>query len=172
MAPLGMTITNCSVTGSSANSKKKEIEMRNYIPKTQTIDPERGNCLLLYTDKVRPLTRLPDNEFLVTMRALCRWFIGKISFDEALLEISDKCKNGLLCDLVESIMSAQQRHVQKYIANCEKRKRRSERNAPCIGVMPPETRGESSRPISPHLAPTRPEAPRGDSSRDEANNYN
>lgn len=167
-----MTIANGSVTGSSAISKNREIEMRNYIPKTQTIDPERGNCLLLYTDKVRPLTRLPDNEFLVTMRALCRWFIGKISFDEALLEISDKCKNGLLCDLVESIMSAQQRHVQKYIANCEKRKRRSERNAPCIGVMPPETRGESSRPISPHLAPTRPEAPRGDSSRDEANNYN
>lgn len=142
---------------------KKMRKMKKYITKTESIDPERGNCLLLYTDKVRPLTKLTDNELGITMRALLLWFIGKITVDEALGEITEKCKNGLLSDIVESIITAQQRHVQKYLAECERKKWRRERNAPCFGVMPHvETGGKMSCL----------ESPRVYSSEDKTNNYN
>ena len=126
--------------------------MGKYISKTEGVDPERGSCLMLYPEKVEALADLPDSEFVVAIRCLFLWFIGRMAKEDALAEIGVKCKNKLLSNIMRMIFDGQTRYATAYIEKCNRKKHRTERNAPCYGIFggSQPTKGEISHLESAH----------------------
>lgn len=107
--------------------------MAKYISKTEGVDPERGSCLMLYPEKVEALADLPDSEFVVAIRCLFLWFIGRMAKEDALAEIGVKCKNKLLSNIMRMIFDGQTRYQPPTSKNATERSTGRSETPPVMG---------------------------------------
>lgn len=101
--------------------------MGKYERIIDSIDHERGNCLMLYKDNVGLLRPLGEETELKAIRALLEWFMGKDK-EEALSGLGKSQDGRIAASIVSMLIEKQMRTAKKYVDSCIKKQRRSERN--------------------------------------------
>lgn len=96
--------------------------MKRYRSKLETVDPERGDCLMLYADTVELISALDEKDRDNVIRAMFSWFLGaeEQSVIDGLVETSSK----IAIQILKSVIEKQKRNAGKFIEKCLKQQQR------------------------------------------------
>lgn len=89
-----------------------------------TLDRERGNCLMLYFDRLNVLNMMPEADQSVTLILLKRWFEGADEGD-VMCAAYDHPRSQQIATALRLLIDDQKRHAEHYYCYClSQRKRR------------------------------------------------
>jgi len=114
-------------------------KMAKYTRKTENIDPERGDCLMIYRDKAMALQLMDKKSQSKVLSLLLEWFCGK-GRDEVLSKASNLERARR--DFLEMLIDNQRATATKFIADCKKKQRK---NKTIIGVQDDDDQSSMTR---------------------------
>ena len=87
--------------------------MKRYRSKLETVDPERGDCLMLYADTVELIRALDERDRDDVIQAMFSWFLGAKEKEviDGLVETSSK----IAIQILKSVIEKQKRNAGKFM---------------------------------------------------------
>jgi len=99
--------------------------MGNYKRKLDTLDPERGDCLMLYVDNLEVVMAMNEHDSIAILRGLINWFLGATE-ESVLKEVVETAHDKRLAKtMLGNMIGRQKGFVENYLEDC----RRKQNNA-------------------------------------------
>ena len=96
--------------------------MKRYRSKSETVDPERGDCLMLYADTVELISALDEKDRDNVIQAMFSWFLG--AEEQSVIDGLVRTASKIATQILKSVIEKQKRNAGKFIEKCLKQQQR------------------------------------------------
>lgn len=96
--------------------------MKRYRSKLETVDPERGDCLMLYADTVELIGALDEKDRDNVIQAMFSWFLG--AEEQSVIDGIVRTASKIATQILKSVIEKQKRNAGKFIEKCLKQQQR------------------------------------------------
>ena len=96
--------------------------MKRYRSKLETVDPERGDCLMLYADTVELISALDEKDRDNVIQAMFSWFLG--AEEQSVIDGLVRTASKIATQILKSVIEKQKRNAGKFIEKCLKQQQR------------------------------------------------
>ena len=96
--------------------------MKRYRSKLETVDPERGDCLMLYADTVELIGALDEKDRDNVIQAMFSWFLG--AEEQSVIDGLVRTASKIATQILKSVIEKQKRNAGKFIEKCLKQQQR------------------------------------------------
>lgn len=125
------------------NLLEAKPQKKRYVSKVDTLDRDRGDCLMLYNDLVDLLEVLEDDDWTAALKAIFAWFLGadeNAMWKGPLTEGASKTAQ----KIAKLVIERQKRSAGRYIERCEKQRQRRLARRPTCGLVDQESNQTTS----------------------------
>ena len=92
--------------------------MKRFRSKLETVDPERGDCLMLYADTVELISALDEKDRDNVIQAMFSWFLG--AEEQSVIDGLVRTASKIATQILKSVIEKQKRNAGKFIEKCRK----------------------------------------------------
>ena len=96
--------------------------MKRFRSKLETVDPERGDCLMLYADTVELISALDEKDRDNVIQAMFSWFLG--AEEQSVIDGLVRTASKIATQILKSVIEKQKRNAEKFIEKCRKQQQR------------------------------------------------
>ena len=96
--------------------------MKRYRSKLETVDQERGDCLMLYADTVELISALDEKDRDNVIQAMFSWFLG--AEEQSVIDGLVRTASKIATQILKSVIEKQKRNAGKFIEKCLKQRQR------------------------------------------------
>ena len=96
--------------------------MKRFRSKLETVDPERGDCLMLYADTVELISALDEKDRDNVIQAMFSWFLG--AEEQSVIDGLVRTASKIATQILKSVIEKQKRNAGKFIEKCRKQQQR------------------------------------------------
>ena len=96
--------------------------MKRYRSKLETVDRERGDCLMLYADTVELISALDEKDRDNVIQAMFSWFLG--AEEQSVIDGLVRTASKIATQILKSVIEKQKRNAEKFIEKCQKQQQR------------------------------------------------
>lgn len=96
--------------------------MKRYRSKLETVDRERGDCLMLYADTVELINALDEKDRDNVIQAMFSWFLG--AEEQSVIDGLVRTASKIATQILKSVVAKQKRNAGKFIEKCLKQQQR------------------------------------------------
>ena len=96
--------------------------MKRFRSKLETVDPERGDCLMLYAETVELISALDEKDRDNVIQAMFSWFLG--AEEQSVIDGLVRTASKIATQILKSVIEKQKRNAEKFIEKCRKQQQR------------------------------------------------